>query len=179
MDDGLTFTTYFADADGDTYGDAATTTTSCTGTAPTGYVSNSTDCDDTNNTVHPGATEICDGLDNNCNGDYDEGTVTATITPSGTVTVCKGDPVVLQANTAAGYTYQWFKNGNLIIGATNSTYSTTKPAYYQVQVNIPAGCFALSSATSITTILAPNANITAPNGTSLCTTIKQLATMLT
>ena len=31
------------------------------------------DCDDTNAAVYPGATEICDGLDNDCNGQVDEG----------------------------------------------------------------------------------------------------------
>jgi hypothetical protein len=30
--------------------------------------SNAPDCDDTNAAVHPGAMEICDGLDNNCDG---------------------------------------------------------------------------------------------------------------
>lgn len=30
------------------------------------------DCDDTNANVHPGAMEICDGLDNDCNGDFDD-----------------------------------------------------------------------------------------------------------
>ncbi len=30
------------------------------------------DCDDTNSVVHPDATEVCDELDNNCNGQIDE-----------------------------------------------------------------------------------------------------------
>ena len=31
------------------------------------------DCDDFDSGVYPGSTEICDGLDNNCNGEVDEG----------------------------------------------------------------------------------------------------------
>ncbi|MFH2020720.1 MAG: MopE-related protein [archaeon] len=31
------------------------------------------DCDDNNSAVYPGASEICDSLDNNCNGKVDEG----------------------------------------------------------------------------------------------------------
>jgi alpha-tubulin suppressor-like RCC1 family protein len=42
-------------------------------TAPAGYTTNSLDCDDTRSSVRPGAPEVCDGLDNNCNGSTDEG----------------------------------------------------------------------------------------------------------
>lgn len=31
------------------------------------------DCDDDNSSIHPGATEVCDGLDNDCNEQTDEG----------------------------------------------------------------------------------------------------------
>ena len=31
------------------------------------------DCDDTKSEVYPDANEVCDGVDNNCNGDVDEG----------------------------------------------------------------------------------------------------------
>ncbi|MFH1466576.1 MAG: putative metal-binding motif-containing protein [Pseudomonadota bacterium] len=62
--------TFYADADGDGYGDPATTAEGCT--APTGFVADATDCDDAEAAAHPGGTEVCDGLDNDCDGDTDE-----------------------------------------------------------------------------------------------------------
>ncbi len=70
-DEGLSTSTYYADADGDGFGDAGDSTTDCT--APTDYVSDSTDCDDGDDTIYPGATELCDGLDNDCDGSADDG----------------------------------------------------------------------------------------------------------
>ncbi|MFN4884976.1 MAG: gliding motility-associated C-terminal domain-containing protein, partial [Bacteroidota bacterium] len=71
IDDGVVFITYYADADGDGFGDAGSTTLACT--APEGYVTDNTDCDDASATVYPGATEICNTIDDNCNGQIDEG----------------------------------------------------------------------------------------------------------
>ena len=70
IDEGVT-TTYYRDADGDTYGTSATTQAACS--APTGYVSNSTDCNDSSATVNPGATETCNGIDDDCAGGIDNG----------------------------------------------------------------------------------------------------------
>lgn len=59
--------TYYRDADGDGYGDSANTTDSLS--QPTGYVTDATDCDDTNDTIYPGADEIAwDWIDQDCNG---------------------------------------------------------------------------------------------------------------
>ena len=170
-DNGLTFIVYYGDIDDDGFGDEFNTTTTCDG-PPSGYVLDNTDCDDTQNTVYPGGVEVCDGLDNDCDGSLDEGTVSASITPIGTVLTCKGVPTTLTANAGIDYTYQWFKNGNIIIGATASTYGANKPGNYQVQVNSPEGCFALSEPTFVSVLANPNANVSAPNGTSLCASVK-------
>ena len=62
--------TWYADADGDEYGDSAETLEACE--TPSGYVSDDTDCDDTAAGSNPGATEICDEADNDCDGSVDE-----------------------------------------------------------------------------------------------------------
>ncbi|MBM4367611.1 MAG: hypothetical protein FJ102_15475, partial [Deltaproteobacteria bacterium] len=72
-DDGLGSSTWYADADGDTYGDASTSYTGCA--QPTGYVSDSDDCDDTDAAVNPAAIETCNAVDDDCNGLVDDGGV--------------------------------------------------------------------------------------------------------
>ena len=64
--DTINQSTWYLDSDGDGYGDVSPPVVACD--KPTGYVANSTDCDDTDHTVYPGAVEVCDGTDNNCDG---------------------------------------------------------------------------------------------------------------
>ena len=63
--------TWYADADGDGYGNVSSTLSYCT--QPYGYVANSTDCDDAVASVNPGATEICNSIDDDCDSSIDEG----------------------------------------------------------------------------------------------------------
>ena len=73
IDEGLLITSYL-DVDGDGYGDPAESTAACL--IPDGFVDNNTDCDDSEDggNIHPAATELCDGVDNDCDGKIDETT---------------------------------------------------------------------------------------------------------
>lgn len=64
-------TTFYQDSDSDGFGNLAVTLQACT--VPAGYIANSTDCNDANTAIHPGAAEVCNGADDNCNGQTDEG----------------------------------------------------------------------------------------------------------
>jgi hypothetical protein len=63
----------YVDADGDEFGNAAFGVDVCDDHVPAGYAEDDTDCDDTDSTVHPWAAELCDGLDNNCDGQPEAG----------------------------------------------------------------------------------------------------------
>ncbi|GEN06960.1 Putative metal-binding motif-containing protein [Myxococcus fulvus] len=63
----VTPTSWYPDEDGDGFGAATGEVRSCV--KPAGaYVANNTDCNDGNPLTNPDAPEICDGLDNNCDG---------------------------------------------------------------------------------------------------------------
>jgi len=61
---------WYADVDVDGYGDLSSRSVACS--QPSGYVADATDCDDLDSVANPGASELCDGVDNDCNGDVDE-----------------------------------------------------------------------------------------------------------
>ena len=98
--------TWYLDADGDGYytGSGINACTSPgSGYRSTGLLGGG-DCNDDNTAIHPGATEVCNGIDDNCDGQIDEGTsITTSILANGPTTFCSGSSVLLTAamgNTA-------------------------------------------------------------------------------
>ncbi len=73
--DGIGGLLYYVDADGDTFGDDLTGALFCPGSVPADRVLVGGDCDDSLASVSPVGTEICDNLDNNCNGSVDDNAV--------------------------------------------------------------------------------------------------------
>ena len=71
IDEGLAIYTFYLDADGDTYGDPTSVIDTCSETV-TGYVANNFDCNDSNASIYPGAEEICNYLDDDCDGVADD-----------------------------------------------------------------------------------------------------------
>lgn len=109
--------------DQDFFGDPNNSTSDCS--QPSGYVLDNTDCDDTDPTSYPGAQELCDNLDNDCNGLVDD--TFACTRPSG-----------LQANTFLGNTIFWNQ-------ATNWSQGTVPTLCDEVL--IPAGLTCILLAT--------------------------------
>jgi len=65
--------TWYIDSDHDGYGDASETRVACEESY--GYADNADDCDDGDPAINPGATEVVNDVDDNCNGWTDERTV--------------------------------------------------------------------------------------------------------
>ena len=61
---------WYYDDDNDGFGNSSVSIYACN--APVGYVSDSTDCNDSNADAYPNAPEFCDGIDTNCNGIDDD-----------------------------------------------------------------------------------------------------------
>lgn len=72
---------FYADRDGDGFGDAASEILACV--APEGFVPDASDCDDATIGVHPDAAETCDGTDTNCSGDEADASDPASWYPDG------------------------------------------------------------------------------------------------
>ncbi len=69
-DDAVDVSTWYLDADADGFGDLKSSDVDCD--QPSGWVADSSDCDDDDAGVNPAAVEICSGLDDDCDGLVDD-----------------------------------------------------------------------------------------------------------
>ncbi|HNP23953.1 MAG TPA: MopE-related protein [Panacibacter sp.] len=166
IDEGFSRQTWYKDADGDGFGNKDSIILSCA--PPAGFVADNTDCNDNMASVYPGAPEICDGFDNNCNGQVDENTITASILQKGTVTICSGFSTVLNANSFANTTYQWIKDGTFIPGATAPSLSVNTGGSYTVREILNNICKDTSDATTVAIAPTPKAAIKVFGNLNIC-----------
>ena len=101
--------TWYADSDGDGFGDDNDTIEDCD--QPAGYIAIGGDCDDSNSAVNPNAVEICDGIDNDCDSliDSDDDNLVDTESPTA---VCQDLTVELDASGSATVTPDQIDNGS-------------------------------------------------------------------
>ena len=112
-------------------------------------------------------TEICNTLDDNCNGLIDDGVVeTISISAGGATTFCQGGSVILTASHS-GTSLQWKKNGVNISGATSLNYTATQKATYSCQTTSICGT-ATSTGIYVNVNKNPAASITAGGATTFC-----------
>lgn len=96
--------------------------------------------------------------------------VKAKIQPLGTNHVCGGN-ITLLATPPGATKYEWFRNGTLISGASQSSYVATESGAYSVKVTVNSGCTSTSTAYNVK-IISPltlntiKTNVTTVNGTN-------------
>ncbi|CAN5730107.1 hypothetical protein BH10BAC2_BH10BAC2_15910 [soil metagenome] len=90
---------------------------------------------------------------------------TPAITAGGATAFCSGGSVTLTSSSATSY--QWYKDGSIIAGATLISYSATASGSYTVRTFNASGCDATSLGTTVTVNPLPAIN-TAAQASSLC-----------
>jgi beta-glucanase (GH16 family) len=135
---------FYADADGDGWGDAAVTLTACE--APTGFVSRAGDCNDADSTINPDAADLCDGIDRNCDGTMRQPmeAPVISVTPSSNVytggdanTLYLGygpNSVTLAASNTTAATYTWTLGGETLSTKKSMVFKPTAAGTYTFTV---------------------------------------------
>ncbi|MCC7050816.1 MAG: T9SS type A sorting domain-containing protein, partial [Bacteroidia bacterium] len=125
---GVATTVWYADTDGDGFGDANTTTTACT--APSGYVADNTDCDDTDGAKFPTVLDSTFIIDNS------------------------GDPAfVFVADALDATTYEWSIDNTVAGTDTVLNHTFTLDGTYSVTLNVTDGCGNVYTSTQTVNVL--------------------------
>ena len=96
-DEGLTLLSFFQDQDGDGFGNSNAVQTGCS--KPSGYSTQDKDCNDADKNINPNGAEVCNGKDDNCNNQTDEGKLDGNACDSGEPGTCgPGTTVCKQGN---------------------------------------------------------------------------------
>jgi hypothetical protein len=127
--------TYYADADGDGFGLSSDTVVTCDSLAPSGYTAVAGDCNDSNASINPSASEICNnGVDDDCDGQTDENCLpTCTLAAiSGPAALCNPNAQVIvysvpPAVGASSYTWSVPAGTTILSGQGTSSISVSWP----------------------------------------------------
>lgn len=96
-----------------------------------------------------------------------EPTLLATTSPVGDTAFCKGIPYILHEVSGMAMQWQWYKNGAVITGETNSSYSPVKSAVYTVEVS-DTNCTAFAPPVNVTINAVPVSTINPAGTVSIC-----------
>ncbi len=88
------------------------------------------------------------------------------ILPLGATTFCQGQSVDLKTISGNGYSYQWYKNGTIIGGATTYLYNVTQAGSYTVSITLGPNN-AVSDPMVVTVNSNPTASINLPGTTEI------------
>ncbi|WP_440067975.1 DUF6443 domain-containing protein [Tenacibaculum discolor] len=157
---------WYRDDDGDGYGNPNERILSST--KPYRYTGNRDDCDDNNPNIKPGALEVCDGIDNDCDGLIDESPKPATpSTP--TITKNCGNTVLTRGTPPSGITWYWqsSSSGTSTSNSSTSITRTSGTIYYLRGKNNTTGCWGATRSVNYTINTVPSTPLT-PTVTKNC-----------